>query len=173
MSLWRIESPGEMPRPLACTPMSAAWKASVAEDKWWATGYAGEQEARCLAMLPLRDRLLSFGGEEACLPCTDEDLDAILSHGQLWYGDDIEMMPGEPSGCHRNSASLWEANRNDVFLCTGYALSDDGMWRQHSWCVTDPSSFQGRVVETTVPRVAYFGFIMTVPEAERFSDENY
>jgi hypothetical protein len=37
----------------------------------------------------------------------------------------------------------------------GFALSPDGLWRQHSWALS--SAPGGRVVETTVTRVAYAG----------------
>lgn len=36
---------------------------------------------------------------------------------------------------------------------TGYALSPDGLWRQHSWAYGDNLM----IYETTVERVMYFG----------------
>ena len=52
---------------------------------------------------------------------------------------------------------------------TGYALSDDGLWRQHSWgLLTDD-----RVVETTVARLRYFGAILTDPAAAEFVLANF
>jgi hypothetical protein len=53
-------------------------------------------------------------------------------------------------------------------ICTGYALTRDGMWRQHSWVYTR----SGTVVETTVKRVQYFGFIMNETECEIFLEDN-
>ena len=54
---------------------------------------------------------------------------------------------------------------------TGYALSADGMWRQHSWLIhRKPRS--NRVVETTEPRILYFGFAMTLEHCEKFVSYN-
>jgi len=52
---------------------------------------------------------------------------------------------------------------------TGYAISADSLWRQHSWCY---DRRRQRVVETTERRVAYLGFRMTVNEAVWFRDNN-
>ena len=38
---------------------------------------------------------------------------------------------------------------------TGYALSDDGLWRSHSWVLT-----KKRIIETTVSRVKYLGLAL-------------
>ena len=43
---------------------------------------------------------------------------------------------------------------------TGYALSDDGLWRSHSWVVTDEVLY-----ETTVARELYFGIELEEEEA--------
>ena len=54
---------------------------------------------------------------------------------------------------------------------TGYALSDDGMWRQHSWCICDAGEEyieDSIIIETTEKRLAYFGFIMDEEESEEF-----
>lgn len=80
-------------------------------------------------------------------------------------------MKGEACQCHKNSAYLWKANKNyraGIFgIATGYALSADGMWRQHSWCVLrKPRSYQ--IVETTTPRELYFGVCMLYEDAEWF-----
>lgn len=44
------------------------------------------------------------------------------------------------------------------------------MWRQHSWLIhRKPRS--NRIVETTRPRVLYYGFAMSLELSERFADE--
>lgn len=73
--------------------------------------------------------------------------------------------------CHFNSARMWDANRGKCQIATGYALSDDGCWRQHSW-VVQPLTVKYRIWETTEPRIAYFGFIMTDEECEDFLYQN-
>lgn len=121
----------------------------------------------------LVDLLLSFGGTSVCLPKdgVEEDLDNILLFGQLWFGKNIRKMEGEQCRCHRNSSLLWDANRSNTRICTGYALSEDGIWRQHSW-VIHLKSASNQIVETTVKRVAYFGFCMNQAQCEEFLYNN-
>jgi len=120
----------------------------------------------------LRVKLLELGGHTVCL-LQEEDLDKIISRGEMFKGRGSLMMKGRPSQCHANSAELWNVNKNKVEIVTGYALSLDedglGVWRQHSWLVTK----EGRVVETTTKRKTYFGFRMTTVEAEEFYYNNY
>lgn len=173
---WRagrpILVPADLPVPLQCSPTKESWLEHVSDRLWWASSFTGEVPADCRPLLPLRDRLLSFGGQETCLPGMEEDLERIMEWGQLWYGHDAERMPGRQSGCHENTAALWEANRGLVLACTGYALSDDGMWRQHSWAVR-PTPEGGVPVETTVRRVAYYGYAMDDDAAAEFAAANY
>lgn len=115
---------------------------------------------------PLKKKLLDIGGWGVCIR-QEPDLENILSRGRRFPGKSI-MMKGEPCQCHMNSAMCWDANREICKICTGYALTRDGMWRQHSWVVTN----EGLVVETTMKRISYFGFIMTEDECEIFLDQN-
>jgi hypothetical protein len=124
-------------------------------------------------------KILTFGGEEVCMPYIDQfvedEYNEMMERGQLWYGDRIKMLKGEPHRCHSNSAELWNANRNNpdvkVLLATGYALSSDGLWCQHSWLVqVKPRANQ--IIETTEKRIAYFGYLMTEDESEKFVYEN-
>ena len=128
------------------------------------------------ALRILADRLLSFGGTGVCLPGEEEDYDDIMTLGQLWYGKSVKMMKGRPNKCHANSAELFRNNRNALLesklaICTGYALSEDGLWRQHSWLAWIRQR-SVTLVETTVPRIAYFGFCMPLRQSERFADAN-
>jgi hypothetical protein len=162
-----------MTKKLSCEPMSDEWKQSLQENgKWWFTGFSGTLTPPLQAILVLRDKLLTFGGEEACMPSEEEDLQKILSRGQFWYGHNLRMMRGLPSQCHRNSAALWDKNRDKVVLATGYALTEDGMWRQHTWCVQIRPR-KNRIVETTTPRLGYFGYVMNEGESEAFLDDNW
>ena len=131
------------------------------------------KDEKCGHRMPeLRKKLLSFGGEETCLPVIESDLLNILERGQLWLGDRVTLIEGRPSRCHENSSILWHKNKNKYVLCTGYALSPDGLWRQHSWCVQlNPK--KNRIIETTVKRLAYFGFVMNDEEARKFLIANY
>jgi hypothetical protein len=118
----------------------------------------------------LQSTLLRFGGIDV-VDADNEDLAKILERAQLWYGDRIKMMKGRPSQCHANAAACWEANQGRAVLCTGFALSDDGLWRQHSWLI-HVKPRRNRLVETTEKMVVYFGFCMTPDEAEEFAFQN-
>lgn len=125
--------------------------------------------------LNLNAKLLSFGGHMVIFPAIEEDAKAILNRGYLRNGRS-KMMMGRPSQCHSNTAELWERNVGtyDVSICTGYALSQDGLWRQHSWLLhryTTSRQARERVIETTAKRLAYFGFEMTQQEAALFASQ--
>lgn len=157
-------------------PIDKEWKEEISTSKWWAVNYKGVLSEKELKMIPLRDKLLSFGGEEACLPIDDEDFDKIMNRGFIIDADEIyvEHMPGRKGQCHANSCELYEINKerptykDTLKLMTGYALSADGMWVQHTWLYDIDEEHGNAVIETTVERVAYFGFIMSDEEAEEF-----
>ena len=158
-----------------CESIGREWQTSINKDCWWASGYNGAETGNASERVIIK-KLLTFGGFEVCMPFVEEDAKKILERGQLWYGDKCIMMKGEPSHCHSNAAYLWQANkdraldgpyRQQVAIATGYALSKDGMWRQHSWVMLRKSR-SVQVVETTARRIAYFGFVLTEDEAEEF-----
>lgn len=110
----------------------------------------------------LRDKLLSFAGEEVCMMGGEDDETLSILHcGQFWTGIDAIMKEGQPSQCHLNSFNLWAEDRkmmsHIIYLCTGYALSDDGMWRRHSWCIRKSIN---TIIETTEPRILYYGYVL-------------
>lgn len=114
----------------------------------------------------LKNILLEIGGWGVCINL-EPDLEKIVTRGYRFPGRS-KSMKGAPCQCHSNSAFCWDANRELCAICTGYALSRDGMWRQHSWVFTH----DGVVVETTEKRVAYWGFLMTPRECEDFLADN-
>ncbi len=107
----------------------------------------------------LEQKLLSMGGEMV-VPRREPDQDKILSRGTLWNDDLVEVVSGIPCNCHGNVADFWRNNPKRYSIATGWALSDDGLWRQHSWII-DGST----LIETTIPREKYFGFVLTPIEA--------
>jgi hypothetical protein len=112
----------------------------------------------------LEERLLAWSGDFVVFPGTEEDMDNILTRGHIYNGV-TERAAGSPSNCHENAASLWEADPSMWTIFTGYALSADGLWRQHSWVM----AADGVVHETTEERTMYFGFAMTDDEAGEFA----
>jgi hypothetical protein len=118
---------------------------------------------------PLRTLLLEIGGVELVAPSgLDLDVSFLIDEGFL-MGDSIicEMM--ERSLCHENVARLWKAkHRGLVGVGTGYALSDDGLWRQHSWGVR-----RSGILETTKVRMKYFGRVLQGRDANSFAEFNF
>lgn len=172
-----ITKPSQMPKPLIWNPMDEEWKRTLEKTgKWWyksdGPNLENERERKAMErILPLRERLLEFGGNIACMDLYDEDAEKIMERGQFWYGEHARMKKGRPSQCHSNSALLWDANREKCQIATGYALSADGCWRQHSW-VVQPLTTKYRIWETTEKRIAYFGFILNDEECEEFYYNN-
>jgi len=62
---------------------------------------------------------------------------------------------GRRSECHGNASRIWLDGRV-AMIGTGYALSGDGLWRQHSWGLTR----REEVVETTEQRLRYYGLAL-------------
>ena len=65
--------------------------------------------------------------------------------------DNVVYIDGEQGACHANVDRLRENNEieNDFI---GYALSEDGLWRYHSW-----GTLKEKIVETTERRLVYIG----------------
>ena len=84
-------------------------------------------------------------------------LEDLLTYGQIWIGRrEVIMQKGRPKQCHENACLFWQENREqhpvgNFGIVTGYALSDDGMWCQHSWCIWKMARTY-RIIETTEHR---------------------
>ena len=155
---------------LSWEPMDNAWKERISNDWWFRS--AEDEPGIDPQMYILRRRLLETAGDAVFMYWNDEDIVPILQHGQFWMGHGAIMKRGRPCRCHANSAALWRANKDKVRICTGYALSDDGLWRQHSWCIWKKAR-STKIIETTEPRILYYGFVMDDEQEMRFSRENW
>lgn len=114
----------------------------------------------------LESKLLAVGGNSVCYQ-SEPHLSEIVERG-IQFGGKSRTFRGERSRCHGNVARLWNQFKDEGFeIVTGYALTEDGMWRQHSWGRMD-----GFTIETTVKRKKYFGVILTKDEAANFFIEN-
>lgn len=110
----------------------------------------------------LRSTLLALGGDEVVL-VEEPDMAVLLARGKVFPGDGARFEPMDARSCHWNAAKLWERSRGRIKMATGWALSDDGLWRSHSW------GWDGkRVWETTEPRVMYYGTILSGERARDF-----
>lgn len=104
----------------------------------------------------LSERLLAIGGVGIAAG-RESDMDYLLADtARMWDGADALFVQGAPSACHSNATSYYRQQRHPI--ATGWALSDDGCWRQHSWNIHRTA---GSVIESTSLRVAYYGFLLT------------
>jgi hypothetical protein len=119
-------------------------------------------------ILELKVRLLKIDGCHLVAPPKPEpDLTALLAHGDVMEGA-ILFEEMSRSSCHWNVAALWRSEPSPlVAIGTGYALSEDGLWRQHSWGITKTEIF-----ETTEPRHTYFGISLQKEEAAKFASQH-
>ena len=110
--------------------------------------------------------LLSHGGEKVVPPLSpDLMIDVFRARGRLWSSP-VRFVEGEPwSACHENAVALWRSG-DACAIGSGYGLSEDGLWREHTWALAE----DGALVETTEPRTAYFGIELRDRDAERFAD---
>lgn len=122
----------------------------------------------------LRDKLLAIGGTRV-VGDFDEDLDKMLNRGEVFTPKKVKSVKMQPCRCHGNSGVFWknysEANGFDnIQIVTGYCLSNDGLWRSHSFLYQPMDNI---VIETTVKRKVYFGFSLNIEESEEHHDNNH
>jgi len=110
----------------------------------------------------LEKKLLAIGGERVVWRDHEPDLAELVSRGRL-FTEPVRLRRGRQSACHCNSAKLWCKDIAGTTLVTGYGLSGDLLWRQHSWVVQ-----KGALVETTELREKYFGIVLEDMQAVRF-----
>lgn len=90
--------------------------------------YPGWKDAR-LSFAPI---LLAHGGALAVPPPAPDPLLRIQEQGKVHAPTDLIYVGGNAGECHRNVAALWRSG-HAASIGTGYALSDDELWREHSW----------------------------------------
>jgi hypothetical protein len=113
----------------------------------------------------LRQELLSHGGLDVVWVSPEPHLEPLLERGRLHPKRCLRRRFIADSQCHANASSLWYESEGRIRVGRGYAISERGLWFQHSWGVED-----GRIIETTSTRwVRYFGFGLTDSEAWKFA----
>jgi hypothetical protein len=112
--------------------------------------------------------VLSFGGEFLVAPRKpDNDITTLLAQGFSTFGP-IKLHVMDRSSCHQNIAALWRNREHGIVaIATGYALSEDGLWRQHSWGI-----LRDGLLETTKQRSRYFGIVLQGEAADDFAAAN-
>jgi hypothetical protein len=116
----------------------------------------------------LKAMLLRLGGEFLVAPPKpDGDVPMLLEQGFLTSGA-TKLKVMKSSSCHQNVASVWTKRKFGIVgIATGYALSGDGLWRQHSWGI-----LRDGVLETTEARLKYFGIVLQGEGADFFAANN-
>lgn len=110
----------------------------------------------------MREYLLSKGGWDVVPGFEPDPLVFLMKDYGSEMAGEIELNEMEVSKCHDNTMNWYESlgDKNSAYVCTGYCLSDDGLWRGHSWGLAN-----GKIVETTVARKIYFGLMYKPDEA--------
>lgn len=123
----------------------------------------------------LNDILLKIGGlrlDEELGNFTDSRVvDFLSEYGRQFSVEGLECLqetpfpdwrkPLDPVQCHRNCADLRvyaPIGLSEYRIVYGWALSDNGTWYCHSWCIK--RNGPENIIETTRPRVSYFGFVL-------------
>lgn len=97
--------------------------------------------------------LLSHGGNLVVVtPWPEILLPALVEKGQLFEPKEVVFDIGAPSRCYDNSEAV--ALKLGIHIGWGFALSEDGLWRNHGWAF-DPDT--GILTETTCERLMYHG----------------
>lgn len=95
-------------------------------------------------------RMMSYGGE--AIESGLESYMAWVATGEMREGRDARRVDGMRGLCHDNCMRM-AATDPTLTHHYGYAVGADMCWYQHSWLV----DMDDRVVETTLPRIAYLG----------------
>jgi hypothetical protein len=111
--------------------------------------------------------LLNMGGERVVIPFVELGLcELLIDSGKVFSYKKLQIKKGEVRECHSNSATLWLASRTKYKIATGYGLSDDDIWRRHSWIM----STDNNLIETTIAHDIYFGIILNKRIARAFAE---
>jgi len=116
----------------------------------------------------LRRRLLSLGGVELVTPPNTDEYVVFFNESGRIKGGPIKCIPMSSSEAQKNIVTIWNARMHNVFslvgIGIGYALSDDGLWRQHFW-----GERRRGILETTTKREKYFGCTLRAGGAFAFA----
>ena len=122
----------------------------------------------------LESRLLAGGGEIVVL-CYEPNLTKEVKKGQI-FALPVRRACGGRNACHKNSALFWKKNPARYKIVVGWGLGfilskngqsveSDQKWRQHTFILDTKNNV---IIETTIPRLKYFGTVLTPKQAELF-----
>ena len=109
-----MTSPNMVAKPIKWNPMSEDWKKRVEAMQLYnedatAPWLTNEMKKTLRA---LRDRILTFGGDEVLLNTRDEDAEKVLERGQFFYGSKY-MKKGEDCRCLSVGCKSWQMSDCD------------------------------------------------------------
>lgn len=148
--------------------MMAARQSGKSVDELMRGAFAGDPQ-----YIRLESTLLAIGGKRMVW-VPEPHLDELLSRGKVFpklvrYAD---RYGGQANACHQTAARMYARLPEYYQIATGYALSKDGLWRQHSWVCCRPPS-RGKPYEPTpIKRECYYGFLLSDKEAAEFVQSN-
>jgi hypothetical protein len=73
---------------------------------------------------------------------------------------------GTENNCHTNVAQVCSLGRGAI--ASGWALAEDGLWREHSWVLVDPTTSKASLLETTQLWLVYHGYRLDERETRWF-----
>lgn len=121
----------------------------------------------------LKQCMLRIGGWAVKLQEDGEELvddyeaEMLVTRGRP-FDATWKIFEGEfPRMCHHHSAVL-SMLVNDLQLGTGFGLSEDGVWYQHSWCSIEYEDGSFDQIDTTTARQQYYGVILDIDEHTEF-----
>jgi len=141
----------------------------VKQRKWKELSQYAQGEANGRRSLPamgdpkynaFSKQLLKIGGN-GLIFVPEGDLNNLVARGRPFFDAPIERLIGKRHSSHCNSLKWWQENKTKYSIATGYALFEDGLWRQHTWLWNGTTVF-----ETLQPCLMYWGFVLTAAEAE-------
>ncbi len=112
--------------------------------------------------------LLALGGRELVYMPLIIPVFYLRLHGHTFENYPVKIITGKPTYCHDNVIAKWKKNKKRYTMVTGYGLSNDGLWRQHSWLIDTKNTI---LLETTVARILYYGVLLEGTIAELFAEE--
>jgi hypothetical protein len=84
-----------------------------------------------LGYLDMETELLAVGGL-GLVSMPEPDLQQLLERGRPFLAVTVQKARGQVNDCHGNTARTWREAKGSLQVATGFALSDDALWRQHT-----------------------------------------
>lgn len=113
----------------------------------------------------LRRILLKLGGEEL-IPPPDHDpvTNFLIDYGIVFAGP-VVLKQSRHRPEERTLGRIWNRHLHGIVgIGLGYALDDDGLWREHSFGI-----LREGILETMAPKRKYFGLLLIGEAADGFA----